>query len=459
MIASLIVIISFLAGSLLTLYLVLRRPVIDIRLSRREIRFSSYFAGAMLAPILLLIFGLIDPSQVVGAIRGHAHLNPAGILLLFFSMVFMSIYLDTTGFFEYCARNALKYAGTSGVRVFVALYAIVSALTIFTSNDIIILTLTPFIYYFTKNAGVDPKPFLLTEFFAANTWSIMLYIGNPTNIVIASAFSLRFDEYTKYMLLPTAAAGLTNLLLLYLLFRKRLEAPLKAACTGDPASVLADRGGALLGLALLSGCIVGLAIAPYIGIEMWQVSVSFTLLLIGLIALRDVSLRGFLPGVRESSRSELRTTIYRLPLSIAPYVLSLFVTVEALRIYEVTSAVGALLSGLCGSSLLASTVLYGFTSAFAANALNNIPMTIAYVPVIEGLEGRVLLAAAFATTIGSNLGANLTPLGSLAGIMWMNILDAKECRVTFREFVVHGLLVTPITLMATLFTLWLEFAF
>jgi len=57
--------------------------------------------------------------------------------VLFLSMVFMSIFLDITGFFEYCARLALKFAGSDGKRLFFSLYLTVSLLTVFTSNDII----------------------------------------------------------------------------------------------------------------------------------------------------------------------------------------------------------------------------------------------------------------------------------------------------------------------------------
>jgi arsenical pump membrane protein len=76
------------------------------------------------------------------------------------------------------------------------------------------LTFTPFIYYFTKHAKIDPVPYLIGEFFAANTWSIMLYIGNSTNIVLATVFQIDFLEYFKWMFLPTIAAGLVNLMLL-----------------------------------------------------------------------------------------------------------------------------------------------------------------------------------------------------------------------------------------------------
>jgi Na+/H+ antiporter NhaD/arsenite permease-like protein len=78
---------------------------------------------------------------------------------------------------------------------------------------------------------------------------------------------------------------------------------------------------------------------------------------------------------------------------------------------------------------------------------------------MEGLTGNNLLAAAFATTIGSNLGANITPFGSLAGIMWLSILTTKNFRITFREFAFYGLLITPVTLLASLGVLGLEFYF
>jgi arsenical pump membrane protein len=159
----------------------------------RKIKIDTYFLGALLGPILIVIFGILNLSQIFSGFGGVGSLNPFGILVLFLSMVFMSIFLDITGFFEYCARVALKYANGDGRRLYFSIYLTVSILTIFTSNDIIILTFTPFIYYFSKNAGIDPKPYLIAEFFAANTWSMMLYIGNPTNIVLAVAFNLRFD--------------------------------------------------------------------------------------------------------------------------------------------------------------------------------------------------------------------------------------------------------------------------
>ncbi|MFA5103103.1 MAG: SLC13 family permease [Candidatus Thermoplasmatota archaeon] len=458
MYAKLAVEIIFLVSILLTISLILRRRYLHLRLGMRNIRIDTYFFGVLLGPILIVLFGILNVSQILTGLGGVGSLNPFGILVLFLSMVFMSIFLDITGFFEYCARVALQHAKGDGRRLYFSLYLIVSVLTIFTSNDIIILTFTPFIYYFSKNAGIDPKPYLIAEFFAANTWSMMLYIGNPTNIVLAAAFNLRFDEYSTWMILPAIAAGLLNMFLLYILFRKKINQPLRHIQRIDPRSAITDPTSTVLGLSMLAGCIVSLSIAPYLGIEMWGISLAFGLALLLLLLFRDL-----LVAVKKEplhrTHFTVKTTIKRMPLSIIPFVLSLFITVEALRMYGITKDLGVFLNNLCGASTTATTLVYGVSSAFAANILNNIPMTVAYVPIIQTAAGVNILPAVLATTIGSNLGANITPIGALAGIMWMSILRDKEVTLSFKEFVKYGFLVTPLTLLVCLGILAAEFLF
>jgi arsenical pump membrane protein len=446
----------FLASSLLTIGLILRRKYLYIRLGMRRIKIDTYFLGALLGPLLIIIFGILNISQITQGLEGTAGLNPFGVLILFLSMVFMSIFLDITGFFEYCARVALKYASGDGRRLYFTVYITVSVLTIFTSNDIIILTFTPFIYYFSKNAGIDPKPYLIAEFFAANTWSMMLYIGNPTNIVLAAAFNLRFDAYARWMMLPSLVAGGINMILLYLLFRRSITRPLQHTTTIDPRASITDPISAILGLLILGGCITGLAIAPYLGVEMWIIALAFGLVLLVVLLLRD-SVVMMMKDHLKKQRFTVGPTLRKMPLSIIPFVLSLFITVQALSFYGITSRIGAYFTVLCGTSTTLTTFIYGITSALSANILNNIPMTVAYVPIAAAASPATQLSAILATAIGSNLGANLTPIGALAGIMWMNILRDKDVSLSFKEFVKYGLLVTPLTLLACLGVLALEF--
>jgi arsenical pump membrane protein len=450
--------IIFLASSLLTIYLILRRRYLYVRLGLRNIKIDTYFLGALLGPILIIFFGILNFSQILGGLEGAGSLNPFGVLVLFLSMVFMSIFLDITGFFEYCARFALKHASGSGRKLYFSIYLTVSILTIFTSNDIIILTFTPFIYYFSKNAGIDPKPYLIAEFFAANTWSMMLYIGNPTNIVLAAAFNLRFDEYTIWMLFPSLVAGFINMILLYFIFRKSINKSLRQTDTIDPRSAITDKTSTILGLIILCGCIICLAIAPYFGIEMWIISLGFGCSLFIILLLRD-SLVVVMRERIDKTHFIIKPTLKKMPLSIIPFVLSLFITVEALRVYGITKDIGIFFNSICGASTTITIFVYGISSAFAANVLNNIPMTVAYVPIAGAASQVTLLPAVLATTIGSNLGANITPIGALAGIMWMSILRDKDVKISFKEFVKYGLLVTPLSLLACLGVLAAEFLF
>jgi arsenical pump membrane protein len=340
--------------------------------------------------------------------------------------------------------------------MFFFVYIIVSILTIFTSNDIIILTFTPFIYYFSKHAGLDPIPFLIAEFFAANTWSMMLFIGNPTNIVLAAAYDLTFIDYFKWMVLPTCTAGVVNVCLLYLLFRKRLQKPMTHIDDVNPREALTDKPGAILGLIILGGCIVVLSIAPYVQLNLWMVSFAFALALVFLLVVRDsyavILSKKIL--VRELSLSK---TMKRMPLSIIPFVLALFISVEALRFYGVTDEIGLLFDGIIKGSSTLYVFVYGITSAFSANFLNNIPMTVAYVSLLQVHDPVSVSPGVYATIIGSNLGANLTPIGALAGIMWMMMLRTKQVGITFKQFIWYGFLITPVTLVVCLGVLAIEF--
>jgi arsenical pump membrane protein len=171
---------------------------------------ASYWVVTLIGATVLLVSGVADIKRVGSAMIADTAINPIKILVLFISMTVLSIFLDELGFFKYLASCALKRAGNSQLRLFIILYATVSVLTVFTSNDIIILSFTPFICYFAKNAHINPLPYLAAEFVAANTWSMALIIGNPTNIYLVTAMGGNFLSYVAVMILPTLAAGLLS---------------------------------------------------------------------------------------------------------------------------------------------------------------------------------------------------------------------------------------------------------
>lgn len=402
-----------------------------------RISLSSYWVVTAVGATLLLLLGAVDIGTVGASLVADTAINPLKILVLFISMTVLSIFLDEIGFFRYLASVTLRKAGHSQIRLFLILYITVSVLTVFTSNDIIILSFTPFICYFAKNAHVSPIPYLAAEFVAANTWSMELIIGNPTNIYLVTATGGNFVSYVAIMMIPTLVSGLVAFLCLYLLFRKKLSQPMEAM----PEDVkIEDRFSLIVGLVHLGACTLLLAIGSYIGLDMWLVSLVSALSLLTFTVILSV--------IRKEAPIHTKACLKRAPWELIPFILSMFVVVEALHTNGVTDFIYGMLSGS------ASVWSYGITSFLSANLINNIPMSVLYSAI---LSGGATEAAVYATVVGSNLGACLTPIGALAGVMWSSILKEHHLKFSYADFLKIGTTVAVPSLIAALGTLSLVF--
>ncbi len=414
--------------------LVFLKPSINLRGEQ----ISIYWLPPLFGAVLLVAGGALSLEQVWQGLTAPTAVNPLKILVLFFSMTLLSVFLDRAGFFRYLAETLLCKAGGSQKALFFILYATVSVLTVFTSNDIIILTFTPFICYFTRRAGVDPLPYLFCEFVAANTWSMILIIGNPTNIYLATGGGIGFFAYLKAMALPTLLAGFASLFALWLLFRRKLEAPLSRDFI--PTARL-DRPMVLLGVAHLGACILLMVLSSALDLPMWLISFgAFCSLFFWA---------GLWLAFRRRNLSLLTDTLKRGPFEMAPFVLSMFVVVLALKETGVTATLTELLAPL------PAIPAYGIASFFSANLMNNIPMSVLFAEITAGITDASATPALYSAVIGSNLGAFFTPMGALAGMMWMQLLKAQGIRLSFGQFTKYGAAVALPTLLFALLGLML----
>ncbi len=416
---------------------VLTNPSINI--GKYHIRIF-YWTAPVLGSIALLLFRLLPLPVMWEGLTSSGSINPLKILTLFISMTMLSIYLDEVGFFSYIAGISLKFAKTSQLRLFCVLFLLVSVLTVFTSNDIIILTFTPFICYFSKKAEIDPMPYLFGEFVAANTWSMMLIIGNPTNIYLATANGIGFGTYTAHMLLPTLFAGITAFLLLLMIFRKPLSQPISIK---EEKPTIRDKGLVIIGLLHLVFCTILLILSSYIGLEMWYITLGFAVSLFLCVTIYKKK-----KGVKERV---LLHTIMRAPWELIPFVLSMFLLVLTLDRYQVTT----IISDFFGTDHLVWK--YGIASFLSANVMNNIPMSVAFSSIVSHLSEADRLPAAYASIIGSNIGAYFTPLGALAGIMWSGILNKMGIPFSFRKYISYGIRISIPVLIAALLGLLIYF--
>ncbi|MBQ2251605.1 MAG: hypothetical protein II329_01420 [Clostridia bacterium] len=428
--------IIFLVTCILFITVILVKPSVEVK----GHTVSIYYFPPLIGALSLIFLGEISLSEVVSGLTADSEINPIKILVLFLSMTLMSVFLDSVGFFRYLASYVLGHAKASQRSLFLWLYLIVSILTVFTSNDIIVLTFTPFICYFAHNAKIDAIPYLVCEFVAANTWSMALIIGNPTNIYLMTGTGVSFIDYTLTMIIPTALAGIVSFIILRLLFAKKLKKGFEAS---SQKVKIEDKTLTAVGVMHLAICIVLMVISSYISLPMWIISFGC---FVSLFVCASVILL-----FRKEGLHKIGETFKHAPYEIIPFVLSMFVLVLALEKVGVTGKIAEILSK--GDTIFG----YGLASFFGANLINNIPMSVLFSSVTETLALPQRLYALYASVAGSNLGAFLTPVGALAGIMWTAMLKKHGEKLSFARFICYGLIIALPSMIAAIIGLKLVF--
>ncbi len=412
------------------------KPTINIKISSKNISIQSFWVISLIGALCLLIFNQISTNGIKTLLDFKSAMNPFKILILFISISLLSIVLESAGFFELCASFVLRKVKKSQMKLFISLFVLVSILTMFTSNDIIILTFTPFICYFTSKKKISPIPYLVAEFVAANTLSLTFIIGNPTNIYLATYYNLSFFEYFKVMVIPTICLSLVGFLMVFLLFKKQLKEPImNDEIVENEHST--NKFLIITGLVHLILCTIILVISSYIGFEMWYICLAFAVSITIFVLIYDIV-----------KKEKYLLTIYKhAPYSLIPFVISMFLIVVSLKENGVLEVISNILVKATNNNNFVETIIYGFSSFFACSLINNIPMSVAFASILE--IGHNSYFALYSVIIGSNIGAILSPMGALAGIMWLGYLKKHNVKYTFSTFIKNGIIISiPVMFMA-----------
>ena len=417
---------------------VIFKPTIKIN----KLKLDTFWLVAIVGAALTLLTGALPFDYLATNLEASTSINPLKIMVLLLSLTMLSITLDELGFFEHVASLAIKKVGGSKYKLFFTFYVLTATLTIFTSNDIVILTFTLFICYFSKNAKISPIPYLVMEFVTANTYSMLFIIGNPTNIYIASFFNISFLSYFKSMWLATILAGLVSLAILLLIFRKDLSQKMEVSEV-DIAPIKHNTL-SIIAIIHLIACTTLLAISNYINLQMWIVTLMFALSLSIVLIVYTVIFKDIKPI----------THVYkRLPYTLCFFVLSMYIIVLSLDYHGISSYIASYIDNIASSKIV-TTVIYGLASTATDNLINNIPMSLGFASILNEANTNINIAT-YATIIGSNIGAYVTPIGALAGIMWMRILKEEKVDFSFKDFIKYCSVVAIPTLIAALIGLLL----
>lgn len=398
--------------------------------------------AALIGAALTAVF-LLKPNQVLEALGISTEEMPVplvttwNVVIILAALMIISTLLDDYGFFEYCASRAIRASKNNGKKLFLYTYLVVSLISLFAGNDVVILTTTPIILIFCRNAKINPKPYMYASFFAANTFSMPLYIGNLTNILIGDSFSLDYFGFTKYMFLPTLAAAAVNYYLLRYIFRKQI--PESFVTIDDGAVNIKNKSLVVLGLAVLLAVIVLGGVANYYKIPLSIVTLGGALIL--MLFERRITHR-----------------LKRVSWNVVLFVIGLFIVVKGLEVSDVASELGEAMFAGISENIILAVLSISLLSAFLCNLVNNIPMTAMMLSIIQhaSLSAQMNEALAYSLVIGSNLGANFTTFGALAGILWLESAKRYGWSTGLVEILRIGLFVTPLAILGASFVLLLE---
>lgn len=410
---------------LLTLILVIWQP------RGLGIGWSAGF-GAVLA----LLSGVIHLADI--PVVWHIVWNATGT---FIAIIIISLILDKAGFFEWAALHVGRWGNGQGHKLFVLLILLGAAVSALFANDGAALILTPIVIAMLLALRFSPQStlaFVMAAGFIADTASLPLIVSNLVNIVSADYFKIGFAEYASVMVpVDIVSVGMT-LAVLFWYFRRDIPATYDVQQLKRPDEAIRDRATFVAGWWVLGLLLIGFFWLEGLGIPISAVAA------LGAAVLLAIAAKGHVIATRE--------VLKNAPWQVVFFSLGMYLVVYGLRNAGLTGYLTSLLNGFADYGIWGASIGTGFVTAILSSVMNNMPTVLIGALSIDATsaQGVVREAMVYANVIGSDLGPKITPIGSLATLLWLHVLQGKGIRISWGYYFKVGTLLTLPVLLVTL---------
>jgi Na+/H+ antiporter NhaD/arsenite permease-like protein len=413
--------------------------------------------------VFLFTYALIVDERIhraVAAMIGAAiviflHIVPWDSLLIYldfgtiFLLMGMMIIINTartSGLFEYIAIRTAKVAKGSPIKVLILFSLVTAVASAFLDNVTTVLLLTPMLLTIARLMKLNPLPYLIAEIFASNVGGAATLIGDPPNIMIASAAGLTFNEFLMVMA-PIALIDLgIVLLMMFLIYGKSMKVEpherdvmMKAMENLDEKAAIQDQSLFKKSIVTILLVIVMFFFHSFLGLEPAEVA------LIGAAI------------ILFWSREPPEMILEKIEWPALFFFGGLFIVVGALVETGVISQIASAMVGLVSTTGEAMILVVWF-SAVASAVVDNIPLTAAMIPLIKDLGTSMnIYPLWWALSVGACLGGNGTAIGASANVVVLGISEREGIKISFLDFMKLGMAIMAITVAVGLGILWVMF--
>jgi Na+/H+ antiporter NhaD/arsenite permease-like protein len=353
------------------------------------------------------------------------------IALLFGMMILVGI-IQSTGLFAYLAVGVARMTRGNPILLVFTLGILTALLSSMLDNVTTIIVVAPVTISIAALVGVSPIPLLMSEVLLSNIGGVATLVGDPPNILIASAAKFSFNDVLVHLAPIAFTAAIVTQLVLLLFFRRELREGGKErdALAGlDARASLIHPRQAIQVTIVFVGTVALYLLHSQLGIGP------------GLVALigASVALLWVRPSIDEVVKS--------VEWDVLVFFVGLFVIVGGLSAAGVLDFAARGIAALTAQGALVAGVVLLWGSALLSGVVGSIPITMVMIPVLLafGAQGGAIGPLWWALAIGAGFGGNLTPIGSAAGVLMLSLGRRWGTPITVRRWFETGL---PATLVS-----------